>query len=198
MTATPHHPAFCYGTAPPVGHDGDPSHDFDPPCYHSPFYGFGTACYRKVCGFGTACVRTSWPEALSFPFFSLFGLINDPRVPLVMHRNGLAPAPRIKKLFSWSEPPSCQFLLCFILLLPPLCRFLPPSLPVLFPPSLSLSLSVCSCLHPLLLLAASPTTRGSKGRYTPNGGTIEDEEGGYRGYGIYMLVDTRAYESEQS
>ena len=62
----------------------------------------------------------------------------------------------------------------------------------------SLSLSSCSCLHPLPVLGAPPTTRGRKGRYTPQRGTIEDEEGGYRGYGIYMLVDTRAYENEPS
>ena len=61
-----------------------------------------------------------------------------------------------------------------------------------------LAISLGSCLHPLPVVGAAPTSRGRKGRYTPNGGTIEDEEGGYRGYGMYMLVDTPAYESEQS
>ena len=61
-----------------------------------------------------------------------------------------------------------------------------------------LAISLGSCLHPLPVVGAAPTSRGRKGRYTPNGGTIEDEGGGYRGYGIGMLVDTRAYESEQS
>ena len=34
----------------------------------------------------------------------------------------------------------------------------------------SLSLSSCSCLHPLPVLGAAPTTRGRKGRYTPKRG----------------------------
>ena len=61
-----------------------------------------------------------------------------------------------------------------------------------------LALSLGSCLHPLPVVGAAPTSRGRKGRYTPNEGKIEDKGGGYRGYGIGMLVDTRAYESEPS
>ena len=34
----------------------------------------------------------------------------------------------------------------------------------------SLSLSSCSCLHPLPVLGAAPATRGRKGRYTPQWG----------------------------
>ena len=59
-----------------------------------------------------------------------------------------------------------------------------------------LAISLGSCLHPLPVVGGAPTSRGRKGRYTPHWGTIEDEGGGYRGYGVYMLVDTRAYESE--
>ena len=64
--------------------------------------------------------------------------------------------------------------------------------------SLSLSLSLC-----LLLSPSSSRSRGcanytwQERKITPNGRTIEDEEGGYRGHGIYVFVDTRAYESEQ-
>ena len=61
-----------------------------------------------------------------------------------------------------------------------------------------LAIFLGSCLHPLLVLGAAPTSRGRKEVDTPQRGTIEDEEGGYRGYGINILGDTRAYESEQS
>ena len=47
-------------------------------------------------------------------------------------------------------------------------RFLPPSLPVLFPSSVSLS--ACSCLHPLPVLGAAPTTRGMKRKIYPQWG----------------------------
>ena len=43
--------------------------------------------------------------------------------------------------------PPANFL-CFIDIIPPLCRFFPPSHPVLFPPSVSLSLSLSLFLSP--------------------------------------------------
>ena len=51
--------------------------------------------------------------------------------------------------------PSANFSCVSLILLPPLCRFLPLSLPVLFSPSPSLSLSLSLfCLHPLPVLGA--------------------------------------------
>ena len=61
-----------------------------------------------------------------------------------------------------------------------------------------LAISFGSCLHPVPVVRAASTSRGRKVKYTPNGGTIKDGRGGYRGHGIGMLVDTRAYENEPS
>ena len=50
-------------------------------------------------------------------------------------------------------------------------------------------------------LAAPPLARArlaGKTGIPPQRGSIEDEEGGYRGFGKYALLDTRAYEGEQS
>ena len=45
---------------------------------------------------------------------------------------------------------------------------------------------------------ASPITRGREEIQPPKRGTIEDEEGGYPGFGICIVNDTRADKSEQS
>ena len=83
----------------------------------------------------------------------------------------------------------------------PRCPYSLPSCTLSSWPFLSFSLSI-SLSVPVSILYVFEGLRqlhvAGKEIYTPQRGTIEDEEGGYRGYGIYVLVDTRAYESEQS
>ena len=85
----------------------------------------------------------------------------------------------------------------------PFARLRCPSLPVLPPFPFSFLLAFSFSLF-LLLSPSSSCSRGCA-NYTwqvkkiyPQRGMIEDEEGGYRGFGIYMLDDARAYKSEQS
>ena len=58
------------------------------------------------------------------------------------------------------------------------------------------------CRWPGRRSAAAPPLAGArpagKKGIPPKRGSIEDEEGGYRGFGKYALLDTRAYKGEQS
>ena len=46
-----------------------------------------------------------------------------------------------------------------------------------------LAISPGSCLHPLLVLGAAPTSRGRRGRYTPKGVRSKTKRAGIEGIG---------------
>ena len=84
-------------------------------------------------------------------------------------------------------------LISFVLPPPPPAPSLLPPFPHSFPPRFPFHHSPSS----LCSRGCANYTWQVKKIY-PQRGMIEDEEGGYRGFGIYMLDDARAYKSEQS